>query len=106
MLNKYEYWYDPNHTGALRVIDHKNKIIYGSDPNEKKWIAHFEKVNNDQLKVDFTSKKTHKRPDKIIYATYVNRKQHLVWSVKKDSNEFENVWQRIRVPLENVLSQL
>ena len=34
MSNKYEYWYDPNHTGALRVIDHKNKIIYGSDPNE------------------------------------------------------------------------
>ena len=106
MSNKYEYWYDPNHTGALRVIDHKNKIIYGSDPNEKKWIAHFEKVNNDQLKVDFTLKKTHKRPDKIIYATYVNRKQHLVWSVKKDTTEFENIWQRIRVPLENVLSQL
>ena len=106
MSNKYEYWYDPNHTGALRVIDHKNKIIYGSDPNEKKWIAHFEKVNNDQLKVDFTSKKTHKRADKIIYATYVNRKQYLVWSVKQNSNEFENVWQRIRVPLENVLSQL
>jgi len=106
MSNKYEYWYDPNHTGALRVIDHKNKIIYGSDPNEKKWIAHFEKISSDQLKVDFTPKKTHKREDKIIYATYVNRKQHLVWSVKKDTTKFENVWQRIRVPLENVLSQL
>jgi hypothetical protein len=106
MSNKYEYWYDPNHTGALRIIDHKNKIIYGSDPNEKKWIAYFEQISNDQLRVDFTPKKTHKRPDKIIYATYLNRKQHLVWSVNKDDNEFENVWQRIRVPLENVLDQL
>ena len=33
-------------------------------------------------------------------------KQHLVWSVNKDDNEFENVWQRIRVPLENILDQL
>ena len=27
-----EYWYDPRHTGALRVIDTKKQIIYGSDP--------------------------------------------------------------------------
>ena len=25
-----EYWYDPQHTGAIRVIDHKNNKIYGS----------------------------------------------------------------------------
>ena len=34
-----EYWYDPRHTGAIRVIDHKNNKIYGSDPKEPYWVV-------------------------------------------------------------------
>lgn len=53
-----EYWYDPRHTGAIRVIDHKNNKIYGSDPKEPYWVVSFESLN-DCLIVDFRSKKTH-----------------------------------------------
>ena len=52
-----EYWYDPNHTGCLRIINHKKREIYGSDPNEPFWKVHFEMIDSTRLKVDFSKKK-------------------------------------------------
>ena len=105
MQERYEYWYDPKHTGALRIIDLKNKIIYGSDPNEKKWIVNFEFINNDKLKVNFKNKKTH-RFSKILYATYSNRKNSLLWSNDEYSKNYGNEWKRLRVDPRFVLSMI
>ena len=51
-----EYWYDPNHTGCLRIIDHAKNTIYGSDPTEHFWQVTFEMLNSTKLNVDFTNK--------------------------------------------------
>ena len=40
-----EYWYDPNHTGTLRVLDPNTKTIYGSDPKELRWKVFFDYKN-------------------------------------------------------------
>lgn len=84
-----EYWFDTHHTGCLRIIDHKKNVIYGSDPAEKYWQVKIIKNNGKQLTIDYYSKKTH-IVNKIMTATYVNRRNDLVWS---DGN----VWKRIRM---------
>jgi hypothetical protein len=104
MTDRYEYWYDPKHTGALRIIDKTKKIIYGSDPGEKKWIALIEYVSENEMIVDFGPKKTH-RNNKIFNAKYTNRRQNIQWRAR-GKTELDNTWLRIRVPLENVLSQI
>ena len=43
MTEHIEYWYDPNHTGTLRVLDNNTNTIYGSDPKELKWKVFFTK---------------------------------------------------------------
>jgi hypothetical protein len=57
--NPLEYWYDKHHTGALRIIDHANKVIYGSDPKELEWKVVFEPIQPNTILVNFHSKKTH-----------------------------------------------
>ena len=49
MKTEMEFWYDPNHTGALRIIDHNKGLIYGSDPKEPYWIVSFETLKKDTL---------------------------------------------------------
>ena len=49
MKTEMEFWYDPNHTGALRIIDHNKGLIYGSDPKESYWIVSFEALKKDTL---------------------------------------------------------
>ena len=84
-----EYWYDKNHTGALRILDNKKKLIYGGDPKELNWIVPFGKINSKTIRVDWHSKKTH-HGRKIMVATYKNRRNSIAWS---DGNE----WKRMRV---------
>lgn len=83
-----EYWFDPRHTGALRIIDYNKRIIYGSDPNEPMWSVTFEKVTDDAIKVDFTNKKTH-HGKTVMIAKYSNRRNDLNWP---DTNR----WLRLR----------
>lgn len=104
MKNQFEFWYDPKHTGAIRAIDKTNNIIYGSDPAEEKWIAYTSKEANNEMRVDFTPKKTHVH-NKIFIAKYTNRRQNLQWYVK-DKEELDNTWLRIRVPIQHILSQI
>jgi hypothetical protein len=101
----YEYWYDPKHTGALRIIDKKKNIIFGSDPGEKKWRAYIEEISDTEMIVDFGPKKTH-RNYKIFVAKYTNRRQQLEWYALGKGGELDNTWLRIRVPVENVISQI
>lgn len=91
-----EYWYDPNHTGTLRVIDHNNHIIYGSDPKEPKWKVHFEKTDSHVLNVHFSTKKKHYGA-KQLTATYKQFNNELHWS---DGN----IWRRIRLDPNIVLA--
>ena len=84
-----EYWYDPQHSGALRVIDLKKKTIYGSDPKLSKWKVSFEHRDSHALIVDFSSKTKH-YSRKTILATYKNMRNELHW-------DDGNVWKRIRV---------
>lgn len=83
-----EFWFDPHHTGALRVIDYNSKTIYGSDPKEPHWKCAFKCLSSDSILVDFTTKQTH-RGKKQMIATYKSRRNKLVWP---DTN----VWLRVR----------
>ena len=83
-----EFWFDPRHTGALRIIDYKKGLIYGSDPNEPHWVVSFEKITDDSIKVNFENKKTH-HGKQVMIAKYSNRRNNLNWP---DTN----VWLRIR----------
>lgn len=85
-----EFWYDPNHTGNLRILDHKKGIIYGSDPKEKYWVVSFEYEDKNKkiLKVDFSNKKTH-HGNKTLITKYEDRNMTLHW---QDGNK----WRRIK----------
>lgn len=84
-----EYWYDPRHTGALRVVHRGHSLIYGSDPTEKSWTASLCVIDRASIEVDFTKKETH-HGRRLMIATYKNRRNELHW-------EDGNVWLRIRV---------
>ena len=83
------YWFDPQHTGALRIIDEISKTIRGCDSNEKMWEVTFENHGDKSILVDFSKKEGH-RGKRIIRANYGYRKNELLW-------EDGNVWKRIRV---------
>ena len=85
-----EFWYDPNHTGNLRILDHTKRIIHGSDPKEKYWSVSFEyeDKNKKVLKVDFSNKKT-QYGNKIQITKYEDRNMTLHW---QDGNK----WRRIK----------
>lgn len=89
MTNDIEYWYDPNHTGTLRILDHKNKTIYGSDPKELEWKVNFTNKNKNTLIVNFDTKNKHHGKN-ILETTYKNMRNELHWS---DGN----IWRRIRL---------
>lgn len=91
-----EYWYDKNHTGALRIVDYNKNLIFGGDPKELNWIVPFEKINSKNLRVDWHSKKTH-HGKKIMISTYKNRRNTMAWP---DGNE----WKRMRVNPQIILS--
>ena len=82
------YWFDPQHTGALRIIDNNTKTIRSADSNKEIWVVHYTKQDK-RLIVDFSKKKGH-RGNKIIEATFSDRNNTLLWS---DGNK----WYRIRV---------
>ena len=89
MSEPIEYWYDPNHTGTLRILDHNTNTIYGSDPKELKWKVSFTKKDAHTLIVDFQTKNKHHGRN-ILKTTYKNMKNELHWS---DGN----IWRRIRL---------
>jgi hypothetical protein len=91
--NKIEYWYDKNHTGALRKIDYVKHIISGDDPREENWNVSFKLIKKNSIEIDFTNKITH-HGKKIMTATYKNRRNNLEWS---DGN----IWFRIRTKPSN-----
>lgn len=83
-----EYWYDPRHTGGLRIIDYNKNEIYGSEPSEPVWSVTFDCLDNNRLMVDFHNKKTH-HGRKILRTTYEDRRMTLHW-------EDGNKWRRIK----------
>jgi hypothetical protein len=93
-----EFWYDPNHTGALRIIDYKNNYIYGSDPKESTWCVTFDVLQQEKkccLIVDFHKKKTH-HGKKIMRTTYEDRNMTLHW---EDGNKWRRMKQDPRILL-------
>ena len=54
-----EYWYDPNHTGTLRILDNTTKTIYGSDPKKLEWKVSFTNKDKNTLVNDFNTKNKH-----------------------------------------------
>jgi hypothetical protein len=98
-LPRFEYWYDPNpeHLGAIRIIDYKDNKIYGSDPDLPYWIAPFEIINKNYIKIDFHLKKTHKI-NKILYAKFVNKRRNLNFIINQKDNPIKdkiNSWEKI-----------
>lgn len=96
---RFEYWYDPNpeHLGAIRIIDYKDHKIYGSDPDLPYWSVPFEIIDKDDLKIDFHLKKTHKI-QKILYAKFLNQRQNLNFRVNQKDDPVKdkiNSWQKI-----------
>lgn len=91
-----EYWYDPNpeHLGAIRIIDKKNKVILGSDPDLPIWKVSYQIIGRQLLEIDFHSKKTH-RIHKILYAKFSNKGNDLNFMIKKDDKEYINTWKKI-----------
>lgn len=83
-----EYWYDPNHTGALRIIDYTENKIYGSDPNEPLWVVTFDRLGTNRLIVDFRNKDTHHGKN-ILKTEYEDRRMTLHW-------EDGNKWRRLK----------
>ncbi len=93
-----EFWYDPKHTGALRIIDHKKKQIYGSDPTEPVWVVSFDMLKQKQkccLIVDFQNKDTHHGKN-ILKTTYEDRNMTLHW---EDGNKWKRLKQDPRILL-------
>jgi hypothetical protein len=96
---RFEYWYDPNpeHCGAIRIIDYKDHKIYGSDPDLPYWVVTFEFIDIDDIKIDFHLKKTHKI-QKILYATFLNQRQNLNFRINQKDDPVKNKinsWQKI-----------
>lgn len=88
MSNK-EYWYDPKHTGCLRIVDYDNMVIHGSDPKEPYWCVDFKKINGGKgLEVHFDNKKTH-HGNNVLKTYYEDRNMTLHWS---DGNK----WRRVK----------
>ena len=90
------YWFDPQHTGALRIIDSNTKTIKGADSNNEIWIVDYIQKDKTFI-VDFSKKQGH-RGNKIIEATISDRNNTLLWS---DGNK----WKRIRVDPNIVLNR-
>lgn len=96
-MNKNKtFWFDPNpeHFGAIRMIDRKEKVIIGSDPDLPIWKVSFEKIDRQLYKIDFHTKKTH-HTNKILYAKMTNRGNDLNFMINKDDKEYINTWKKI-----------
>ena len=96
---RFEYWYDPNpeHLGAIRIIDYQNHKIYGSDPDLPYWVVSYEEIGKNDFKIDFHSKKTHK-VQKILFAKLVNDGQNLNFRVHQNDDPIKNKinsWEKI-----------
>ena len=96
---RFEYWYDPNpeHCGAIRIIDYKDHKIYGSYPDLPYWDVPFEIIDQNNIKIDFHLKKTHKI-QKILYATFLNQRQNLNFRINQKDDPVKdkiNSWQKI-----------
>ena len=105
-----EYWFDPNpeHLGAIRVMDKKKNEIIGSDPDLAIWKVSYKKIGWQLFEIDFHTKKTH-RVNKILYAKLTNKGNDLNFMIHKDDKEFINTWKKIGndpTILTNYISQL
>lgn len=88
---RFEYWYDPNpeHLGAIRIIDYQDHKIYGSDPDLPYWVVSYQLIGKDDFKIDFHSKKNHK-VQKILFAKLVNNGQNLNFRVHQNDDPIKN----------------
>ena len=98
-LPRFEYWYDPNpeHLGAIRIIDYEDNKIYGSDPDLPYWVVSFEFIDKNNIKIDFHSKKTHK-VEKILYAKFINQNRNLNFRINQKDDRIKdkiNSWKKI-----------
>ena len=93
-----EYWYDPRHTGALRVIDTNKQVIYGSDPKEHYWVVYYKKIGPHTLEVHFDNKKTHHGKN-VLITKYEDRNMTLHW-------EDGNKWKRMKTDPNILLNKL
>lgn len=98
-LPRFEYWYDPNpeHLGAIRIIDYEDNKIYGSDPDLSYWVVPFEFIDKNNIKIDFHSKKTHK-VQKILYAKFINQNRNLNFRINQKDDPIKdkiNSWEKI-----------
>lgn len=83
-------WFDPRHTGALRVINFRSNRVQGSDPGEAEWSCPFRFIGGDGwtgIEVDFQGKRSHKGKKKLV-ARFRARQTRLEW-------EDGNVWFRV-----------
>lgn len=108
-LPRFEYWYDPNpeHLGAIRIIDYQEYKIYGSDPDLPYWEVSFDFINSDDIKINFHTK-THK-VQKILYAKFINNRQNLNFrlhqkddSIKDKINSWEKIGQNPEILINNL----
>ena len=81
-------WFDPKHTGSLRVLDWDTLTLHGTDPSEPYWKVPFSAMGKDKIRVDFHPKRTH-HGRVIMVASYAERRNELRWP---DGN----VWKRVR----------
>lgn len=95
-----EYWYDPNHTGGLRIIDTETNNIYGSDPKEPIWDVTYETIRKGKILVNFENKQTH-HGKKMLIANYEDRNMTLHW---EDGNKWRRMKQDPRILL-NVIKE-
>ena len=109
-LPRFEYWYDPNpeHLGAIRIIDYQEHKIYGSDPDLPYWEVSFDFINSNDIKINFHTKKTHK-VQKILYAKFINNRQNLNFrlhqkddSIKDKINSWEKIGQNPEILINNL----
>ena len=108
---RFEYWLDPNpeHSGAIRIIDYKDNKMYGSDPDLPFWVVPFQKIGKGDFKFDFHPKKTH-IVNQILYGKLVNNGENLNFRINKNDdpigdkiNSYQKIGQNPEI-LINILS--
>ena len=82
-----EVWFDPRHTGALRILDPNTHRIHGTDPREPRWSVDYEPLSDGRIRVNFASKATHHGARTMI-AQYAERRRTIEWP---DGNRWRRV---------------
>lgn len=96
-----EYWFDPRHGGALRILRDGNNTIEGTDMSGARWFADVvgragpRGRGGEVLEVDFTRKGRGHHGAKVLKATYGKGRNTLEWN-DGPGGARGNVWRRLR----------